>query len=81
MKKKLLSLSLVSALVLSTGAAAGAQPAVPTAAAAPAGTADDSAEPVTQESLQALRSQLEEQLYEAGAGAPETPQCAARQPQ
>lgn len=65
MKKKLLSLSLVSALVLSTGAAAGAQPAVPTAAAAPAGTADDSAEPVTQESLQALRSQLEEQLYEA----------------
>lgn len=65
MKKKLLSLSLVSALVLSTGAAAGAQPAVPTAAAAPAGTEDDSAEPVTQESLQALRSQLEEQLYEA----------------
>ncbi|MGN8831748.1 hypothetical protein ACTQV0_07910 [Selenomonas montiformis] len=65
MKKKLLSLSLVSALVLSTGAVAGAQPAVPTAAAAPAGTEDDSAEPVTQESLQALRSQLEEQLYEA----------------
>ncbi|WP_415945121.1 hypothetical protein [Selenomonas montiformis] len=65
MKKKLLSLSLVSALVLSTGAAAGAQPAVPTAAAVPAGTEDDSAEPVTQESLQALRSQLEEQLYEA----------------
>ena len=65
MKKKLLTLGLVPALVLGTGAAAGAQPAAPATAAAPAGTEDDSAEPVTQESLQALRSQLEEQLYEA----------------
>lgn len=65
MKKKLLTLGLVPALVLGTCGAAGAQPAAQDAAAAQAGAASDSAEPVTQESLQALRSQLEEQLYEA----------------
>lgn len=65
MKKKLLTLGLVPALVLGTCGAAGAQPAAQDAAAAQAGAASDSVEPVTQESLQALRSQLEEQLYEA----------------
>ena len=65
MKKKLLTLGLVPALVLGTCGAAGAQPAAQDAAAAQVGAASDSVEPVTQESLQALRSQLEEQLYEA----------------
>ncbi len=70
MKKRLLACGLVPALVLGTFGTVGAQPAADAAVqlkqgGAPAVQAETAEEPVTQESLKELRSQLEEQLYEA----------------
>lgn len=70
MKKRLLACGLVPALVLGTFGTVGAQPAADAAVqlkqgGAPAVQANAADEPVTQESLKELRSQLEEQLYEA----------------
>lgn len=70
MKKRLLACGLVPALVLGTCGTVGAQPAADAAVqlkqgGAPAVQAETAEEPVTQESLKELRSQLEEQLYEA----------------
>lgn len=70
MKKRLLACGLVPALVLGTCGTVGAQPAADAAVqlgqdSAPAVQANAADEPVTQESLKELRSQLEEQLYEA----------------
>lgn len=70
MKKRLLACGLVPALVLGTFGTVGAQPAADAAmqlkqGGASAVQANAAEEPVTQESLKELRSQLEEQLYEA----------------
>ncbi len=70
MKKRLLACGLVPALVIGTFGTVGAQPAADAAVqlkqgGAPAVQAETAEEPVTQESLKELRSQLEEQLYEA----------------